>query len=132
MKPSENNKTTYTKHIFIFGNPDLNFDSLPLKILPFLKAKFPDINFEIKDPNEELEAPEELTIIDTIEGIDQIKIFDGLENFIGHPHVSLHDFDLYSQLKYLKKLGKLKRIKIIGLPPILSEKEAIKEVSAIL
>lgn len=134
MSYRKNNKSVMEnkKHIFIFGNPDLDFDSLPLKILPSLKAKFPGINFEIKDPNEELDIPEELIIIDTVEGIGKVQIFDDLEKFTSHPHVSLHDFDLYSQLKYLKKLGKLKEIKIIGIPPTISEKEALKEIIKLL
>lgn len=118
--------------IYVFGNSDLNFDSLPLRILPELKKRFPALDFEIKDPNEELEIPEKLIIIDTVEGTDKAQIFDSLENFTNHPHVSLHDFDLYSQLKYLKKLGKLKKIQIIGVPPTVPEKGALEEVSAIL
>jgi len=121
-----------TKTIYIFGNPDLGFDFLPLKILPSLKEKFPNIKFAVKDPNEELETPEELIIIDTVQGITKIQVFDGLEKFTGHAHVSLHDFDLYSNLKYLQKLGKLKAIKIIGIPPDISESQALKEITDIL
>ena len=34
------------KEILIFGNEDLKMDSLPLRILPELKQKFPQISFE--------------------------------------------------------------------------------------
>ena len=120
------------KHILIFGNQELEFDSLPLRIFPELKRLFPKIQFEIKDPNEELEIPEELTIIDTVNGIKRVEIFSDLKNFTNHPHVSLHDFDLYSNLRYLQKLGKLKKIKIIGVPAGMSEKEALEKISAII
>ena len=119
--------------IFVFGNPNLDFDSLPLRILPELKKQFPKIDFEIKDPNEEWEAPENLIIIDTVLGIDKPMVFDSLENFSAPPRVSLHDFDAYTNLKYLQKLGKIKKIKIIALPalslsngPIISEKEVLE------
>jgi hypothetical protein len=119
--------------IFVFGNPDLDLDSLPLRILPELKKQLPEVNFEIKDPNEEWEVPEEFTVIDTVVGIDKPTIFESLENFSAPPRVSMHDFDAYTNLKYLQKLGKIKKIKIIGLPaslssgpPIISEKKALE------
>lgn len=120
--------------VFIFGNPDLQFDSLPIKILPELKKRFAKIDFEIKDPNEEWEAPKNLIIIDTVLGINKPMVFKSLKNFSAPPRVSLHDFDAYANLKYLQKLGKIKKIKIIGLPalslsngpPIISEKKALE------
>jgi len=68
------------KTIYIFGNPDLDFDSLPFRILPELKKRFPKIDFETKDPNEELEMPEELVIIDTVKGIKQPHVFSKLSD----------------------------------------------------
>lgn len=118
--------------IYIFGNPDLAFDSLPLRILPKLKKRFPEIEFEALDPNEEFEVPEELVLLDTVFGIERARIFSGLQDFENSPRVSLHDFDLLSHLRYLRKLGKLRKIKIIGIPPTISEKEALEQVSAIL
>jgi hypothetical protein len=44
----------------------------------------------------------------------------------------MHDFDFLTNLQYLTKLGKIKKIKIIGVPPDMKESEAIKKVSAIL
>lgn len=116
-----------TRKIFIFGNPDLKFDSLPLRILPELKNKLPKIDFEIKDPNEEWEL-EEFVIVDTIAGINKPAIFEGLENFSAPPRISVHDFDAYSNMKYLQKLGKIKKVKIIGLPMKISKKKAIEFV----
>ncbi len=96
--------------IYVFGNPDIPEDSLPLRILPRLRLAFPDISFEIKDPNEEWDVPENLTVIDTAVGINGIHVFSDLETFSNTPRVSLHDFDALTQLRYLQKLGKLKKI----------------------
>lgn len=116
-----------TRKIFIFGNPDLDFDSLPLRILPELRKKLPKIDFKIKDPNEEWDLPpQKLIIIDTVIGIDKLAVFENLENFQKPPRVSAHDFDAYSNLKYLQKLGKIKKIKIIGLSAGTSKKEAVE------
>ena len=120
------------REIYVFGNPEIKNDSLPLKIIPELQKKFPEIKFEIKDPNEEWEIPEELTIIDTVLGIDEIKIFEDLKSFSKSPNISLHDFDVYSNLRYLEKLEHLKKIKIIGIPPIISQEKAVEEISKIL
>lgn len=118
--------------IHIFGNPDLAFDSLPLRILAELKKRFPEIVFKVLDPNEEFEAPEELVLIDTVFGIKQARVFDDLKYFENSPRVSLHDFDLITHLHHLRKLGKLKKIKIIGIPPTISKKEVLEQVSVIL
>jgi len=118
--------------IYVFGNPDIPEDSLPLRILPRLRLAFPAISFEIKDANEEWDVPENLTIIDTTVGIDSIRVFHDLESFSGAPRVSLHDFDALTQLRYLQKLGKLKKITIIGVPPTMAENEALDAVSKTL
>jgi len=118
--------------VFVFGNPDLDFDSFPLRILPRLKKQLPKIDFEIKDPNEEWEVPEEIIIIDTVAGINKPTVFENLENFSAPPRVSAHDFDAYTNLKYLQKLGKIKKIKIIGLPSMISKNVAIEFAIKIL
>ena len=116
--------------VFVFGNAVLKQDSLPLCILSELQKKFPQIEFRALDPNEEWNAPEEMIIIDTVMGIKDIIIFDSLEQFSAAPRVSLHDFDAYANLRLLSKLGKLKKIKIIGVPPDISKEEAIHTISA--
>ena len=119
--------------VFVFGNPDLDFDSFPLRILPRLKKQLPKIDFEIKDPNEEWEISEnELIIIDTVIGIDKPMVFESLESFSTPPRISMHDFDAYTNLKYLQKLGKIKKIEIIGLPSMISKDVAIEFAIKIL
>jgi len=110
--------------IFIFGNPNLEIDSLPLRVLPALKKHFPDIDFIILDPNEEWKIPDEMVMIDTVVGIKELTIFNDLKHFIEAPRVSVHDFDAFFNLIYLQKLGKLKKIKIFGIPPEMTEADA--------
>lgn len=118
--------------VYVFGNPDLPADSLPLKILPELEKKFPQARFEVKDPNEEWDVPEDLIVIDTVEGIKEVTVFDDLAKFAAVPRVTMHDFDALTNLRYLQKLGKLKKIKIIGVPPGISEAEALEVISTTL
>lgn len=118
--------------VFVFGNPDLPTDSLPWRLLPQLEKSFPGICFEVRDPNEDWEMPEELTVLDTVLGIKKVRVFTGLKPFLKAPRLSLHDFDLLSHLSHLKKIDKLKKVKIIGLPPHLSEKETLRQLIPIL
>jgi hypothetical protein len=118
--------------VFVFGNPDLEKDSLALKILPALQKEFPRIKFVVQDPNEEWDVPEELVVIDNVVGIDGVRIFEGLKEFIASPRVSLHDFDALTNLCYLQKLGKLKKIKIIGLPATMSKEKTLEATKFIL
>ncbi|HEY4477353.1 MAG TPA: hypothetical protein VJB56_01885 [Candidatus Paceibacterota bacterium] len=118
--------------VYVFGNPDIKEDSLPLQILPRLQKEFPDILFRVLDPNEEWDAPENLVIIDTVLGIDKVTVFDDLDQFSLAPRVSLHDFDAYANLRLLSKLGKLKTIKIIGVSPETQENTAFEKVKSLL
>jgi len=118
--------------IFVFGNPDLAEDSLPLKILPRLRERFPHIQFKEVDPNEEWDMPEDVVVIDTVMGIEKVALLHGLEKFVAAPRVTMHDFDALAQLRYLQKLGKIKKVTIIGVPPTIAENEAYEEVSSML
>ena len=92
------------KKIYMFGNPLVKEDSLPLKILPDLKKSFPEIEFEVVDPNENFPPANErdLTILDTVQGIKEPKLF-GLNDLIKiqkSPN-SPHDYDLGMHLLLL-------------------------------
>ncbi len=115
--------------IFVFGNPDLEEDSLPLRILPQLCERFPDIDFQVKDPNEEWDIEGEMIILDTVFGIEDIKVFDDIKKFDTTPRVSMHDFDALANIRLLIKLGKIKAIKIIGVPPMMNEEDAFLHIS---
>lgn len=118
--------------IFVFGNPDLPTDSLPLKILPRLQANYPQHEFMTIDPNEEWEVPEDLVAIDTVLGLSRVTVFDDLDTFAPAPRLSPHDYDALTNLRYLKKLGKLKTVRIIGVPPDMLQDTAATEIIAAL
>lgn len=111
--------------VYIFGNPDLEIDNLPLQILPELRSSFPDIEFIVKDPNEEWEIPERFIVIDTVLGIPEPMRFDDLKQFASVPRFTVHDFDALTNLRLLDKLGRLGEVRIIGLPPETGKAEAI-------
>lgn len=118
--------------IHVFGNADIAMDSLPLRLLSRLSGQFPDIDFVTLDPNEEWEIPDQFIIIDTVVGLNDVHLFRSLDEFGSSPTVSMHDFDALFNLRYLAKLGKLKEIRIIGVPSTIEEEKALTEISSLI
>lgn len=106
--------------VYVFGNWDLEFDNNALKITEKLSKDLDSLEFiEIK-PNQDIsfEGEDNVVILDVIEGLKDVRVFDEkhIDRLVLSPRNSVHDFDLGFQLKYLKKLGKIKNVKIVGLP----------------
>jgi Ni,Fe-hydrogenase maturation factor len=119
--------------IHIFGNPLLDFDNLPLKLAPKLQKIFPEIDFVITDPSENIKPINgELIIIDTIEDIKKVVVIDDLEKIQTGKIYSLHDFDLAFNLKLLQKIGKLKKVIIFGVPMKGDEKEILEQLRKLI
>ncbi len=119
--------------ILISGNPLIDEDNLAIKILPELKKIFPEIVFREFDPNENLEDLEgNITILDVAKGINDVRLIKDLDKIEESDTYSLHDFDLGFNLKLLKKIGRLDKIRIIAIPYNISEKQALNQVQLIL
>lgn len=107
--------------VYVFGNEDQTVDNLAItvakKLCSYLKGQ---VTFELIQPNEDLPFSngQDVVILDVVDGIENVKILTATE--IGQlklsPRFSAHDFDLGLQLKYLKKLGRLGKVTIVGLP----------------
>ncbi|MBU0624889.1 hypothetical protein KKF05_00945 [Patescibacteria group bacterium] len=111
--------------IFVFGNSDFEPDSLPLSILPELRQKLPLVEFYCIDPNEDWPEISEVTIIDTIINSFEPLEFYSLDAFLDAPRLSMHDFDALTNLRLMQKIGRLKKIHILGLPPNIDKKQAV-------
>ena len=103
--------------IFVFGNPDIAMDALPIQLLPVLRNALPDFTFMTLDPNEEWDVPRQMVIVDTGVGLEEPRVFEGLNHFMKAPRMTCHDFDAYANLLLLKKLEKIDDTVILGLPP---------------
>jgi len=106
--------------VYVFGNQDEPLDNKALEITEKLKTAFPAIHFTFVKPNEDLpfEDADKVIILDTVSGITKPMLLDetDIEKLSVSSYTSVHDFDLGFQLKYLKKLGKLRRVTIVGIP----------------
>jgi Ni,Fe-hydrogenase maturation factor len=107
--------------VYTFGNEDLKEDNVAFKVAKILKGKIKEVEFIKVKLNEDLPftATEKIVVIlDVIEGIDKVvELGDkDLDRLVVSKSSTVHDFDLGFQLKYLRKIGKLGEVIIIGLP----------------
>lgn len=103
-------------NIYVCGNPLVDNDSMPFKILKVLRASLPEINFIEYDPTENFPDDDPVYIIDSVLGIKEVVELDDIDQFEMPPNFSAHDVDLIFHLKLLRKLGKLPVVKIFGVP----------------
>jgi hypothetical protein len=113
--------------VYVFGNPDLAMDALPLRLIPALQKEFPGTTFVALDPNEDWDVPSHMLILDTVVGISAVTVFTDLSAFVQAPRLTCHDFDAYANLLLMKKLGKIDKVTIVGVPAGASE-EVLPEV----
>lgn len=106
--------------VYVFGNIDVSGDDKAILAAKYLENKIPKVSFIFVHPNEDVPFINEkrVIILDTVQGIKQVELIQGkdLDKLIMPARGSVHDFDLGFQLKYLKKLGKIGEVCIIGLP----------------
>lgn len=106
--------------VYVFGNSDHPQDKLAIDLSKELAKDFLEIEFVTVLPNEDVPfvGEDPVIIMDMVLGIDKVEIITGdkIDNLIFDSRATVHDYDLGFQLKYLKKLGKIGEVKIIGIP----------------
>lgn len=110
--------------VYVFGNQDHKEDSAAFevakKILNKKWAKNFEIDFIYVKPNQDIPFvnEENVVILDVVDGINKVRLIEDkdLDRLQIFSSTSVHDFDLGFQIKYLKKLGKLGTVNIIGIP----------------
>ena len=117
------------KKILIFGNPLVTKDSLPLKLIDDLRNEFPHVEFKEFDSIEEIQNEgEPLYILDSVEKIKKVMIISDLDQLATNKIYSVHDFDLATILKILKKLNMIQKIIIIGVPIKIPINQALQQI----
>lgn len=112
--------------VFVFGSGN---DQQAWDVADKIKKDFPELKF-IKTENIDdiFQVRGRLVIIDAVEGIKKPTLI-GIEDLKKRKIFSLHDFDLGFFLPFLKKMGKTKNLKIIGIPKdIDKDVEGVKEI----
>lgn len=106
--------------VYVFGNEDLKIDNQALLIAEKLKNQIPDLEFIEIRPNADLPFINEdhVVLMDVVQGIDKVMLMDetNIDRLVTDKSITAHDYDLGFQLKYLKKLGKIRKFTVISLP----------------
>lgn len=106
--------------VYVFGNPDVAEDNFVYEVVRRLDGKIPNLEFIDVKPGQDLPfaGEDKVTLMDAVEGIDKVGLISesALDKLVLKRSISVHDWDLGFQLKYLKKLGRLGKVTIIGLP----------------
>lgn len=118
--------------VLVFGNPIAKIDSAAVKIAALLDGKLPGVQFVRFDAAEDLEKEgSELVILDAVVGLSRPRSI-GLEELELTAPLSLHGFDLGWTLVLLRKMGRVKKATIIGVPARKPVKESLQEVKKLL
>ncbi len=102
--------------IYCFGNPYLNSDNWALRLAEELHH--PGFRFEVvENPLDILsKGPKELLILDTVKGIEDVRLIRDVKSFVSSNSSTCHDLDLGFYLQLFSVLGNDLRLDVIGLP----------------
>ena len=116
------------KKIFCFGNEFVREDSLAKELCSEINRVngLKIINCASPDSLIHYDNLENTIIIDVIKGIDKVILITDLNQLKRNSPTSAHDIDLGFYLKLYKEIGRIKDVKIIGIPQS-GDKESIKK-----
>lgn len=119
--------------VLCFGNEFLKKDSLAKKLADEIKLEgFEFIKTDNVDDVLNYANSGELYILDVVENIKKTILIKNIDDLKGSKICSLHDFDLGFYLKLLKEIGKIKEMRIIGVPQEGDTEKIKKDVIGIL
>jgi len=97
--------------ILCFGNEFVEQDSLAKKLADEISVD--GVEFIKCDSLEGIKG--DITILDVVKNLDDVRLIplEKIKDF--HP-VSMHDFDLGTELKLRKSIGEINNVTIIGIP----------------
>jgi Ni,Fe-hydrogenase maturation factor len=106
--------------VYVFGNEYVAEDRRAIEVARELEGTLDGISFVFVDPNADLPFVDEkhVVILDSVQGARSVVLLegDGIDELSLPPRGSVHDFDLAIQLRYLKKLGRVGSVTIVGVP----------------
>ena len=128
MRMSGNSNAIFS--VSVFGNPDLQLDSVPVQLVPKLRRQFPNVRFVVEDPNEiDLPKHGKWVILDTVRGLERVSWLS-VDDIARSRNAGMtaHDYDLSTLLLLAKKLDASFEPNILGVPEGMSEERALSEV----
>jgi hypothetical protein len=106
--------------VYVFGNRDAPEDAGAIQVAEGLEGAVEGVSFVFVEPNEDVPFADEghAVVLDVVHGIQEVALLSGsdIDRFAAPPRGTAHDFDLAFQLKYLKKIGRLGEVYVVGIP----------------
>lgn len=106
--------------VYVFGNEDVPEDRKAIEAAEKLDGAVDGISFVFVSPNEDVPFVDEshVVILDVVRGLRDVALIEGEEigRLVLSSGVSAHEYDLAFQLRYLRKIGRLGNVTIIGVP----------------
>jgi len=119
--------------ITLFGNDTYEPDGIAVKVKPYLEKIFPKVTFTLADPTENLAIPsKQWVIIDAGMGIEKVTYIQRLEDLEGIRGESVHDYDVYMELKLRQKVAQLPPLALLLIPIDYEISQATKELAAFI
>ena len=106
--------------VYVFGNKDAPGDEGAIEVAEGVGGAVDGVSFVFVGPNEDVPFVDEerVVILDVVHGMREVALISGdyIDRFAPPPRGTVHDFDLAFQLKYLKKIGRLGEVHVVGIP----------------
>lgn len=128
-----NRKLKGNKVVTVFGNIVEQKDNLVIGLLVELKQRLGEVDFVVADPTEDVEPlSDPWIILDVGMGIESVIVVDDLQQLEQVPGQSVHDFDVYLELRLREKIGRLPDIRIVIVPFDMNPDQALIEIEQAL
>lgn len=106
--------------VYVFGNEEVTEDRKAIEAARTLEGMVEGVSFVLVHPNEDVPFVDEerVVILDTVANIGEVALIsgDGIDRLVLPPRTTVHDFDLAFQLKYLRKIGRVGEVYVVGVP----------------
>ena len=106
--------------VYVFGTRDASEDARAIEVAERLAGAVDGVSFVFVEPNEDVPFADEgrVVVLDVVHGIREVALISGddIDRFSVPPRGTVHDFDLAFQLKYLRKIGRLGEVYVVGIP----------------
>ena len=123
------------KTVLCFGSEDVNGDEIAFSVCKELVGNIDGVRFVRCDTPMDVvgySATENLYIVDAVRGLDEVSVFESINDFRRTKSVTAHDNDRGMLLRVLVEIRMLPDVKIIGIPIGSNESEAVEGVRSIL
>lgn len=125
--------TDQRRVITVFGNEVHEADALAVQLVPFLKKRLSGVDFVVMDPTENVEpSGDPWVILDVGMGITDVIVIEDLDQLDQVKGQSVHDYDVYMELRLKEKLKQLPKVKIVLVPMDMDKKQAVDRIVKIL